>query len=392
MDSGADTAIGEMFDEMPQEKRARTDAGAEDPPEQSCASLQSDALGVVLRFLPCLADRASVRSVCRQWRAGGRGRGVAPPLPLMVFPRFSFASLTPEGMLTSARRAWMPPELNAGNACCVGASDAWLVGARHASGECFLVNAFSHEVRHLPHFGTSDCSVRKVALSASPEAGPNYTIAAFIIRRSKPELALWKPGMKSWSVCRHAFFAGHVDIAFFQGKLYMLWRFTPCLFAFELSDDERGLTISRMRDCLIERSLPSTPGSSLELSCNMVEWRGRLLLIIRYYAGHQARQRVKVKVFVMDLSTSPFGLVEIHSFGSDCIFVGSGGSMSFPAGQHDGVQGDLIYFGPDHCNPHDAFVYRMRDAKTGCIFKPSPCVTHASERKLGYPAWFFPSE
>ncbi|CAL4992082.1 unnamed protein product [Urochloa decumbens] len=392
MDSGADTATGEVFDEMPQEKKARADAGAEDPPESSWSGLQPDALGVVLRSLPCLADRARVRSVCRQWRAGASGRGVPPPLPLMVFPRFRFASLTPEGVLASARRAWMPPELDAFNASCVGSSDAWLVGARQASGESFLVNAFSHEVRHLPHFGTSDCSVRKVALSASPDSGPNYIMAAFIIRRSKPELALWKPGMKSWGVCRHAFFAGHVDIAFFQGKLYMLWRFTPCLFAFELSDDENGVSISRMRDCLIEKSLPRTPGSSLESSCNLVEWRGRLLLIIRYYGGHQSRRRVRVKVFVMDLSTSPFGLAEIHSFGSDCIFVGSGGFKSFPAGQHDGVEGDLIYFGPDHCNPHDAFVYRMRDGRTGPIFKPLPCVSHASERNLGFPAWFFPSE
>jgi hypothetical protein len=383
---------GEVFDEMPQVKRARTDAGGEDPPWSSWAGLQLDALGIVLSFLPCPADRARVRSVCRQWRAAARGRGVAPPLPLLVLPRFRFAGLTPGGVLAPARRAWMPPELDADNACCVGSYDAWLVGAGQAGGECFLVHAFSHEVRRLPPLGTSDCSLRKAALSASPESGPNCIVAAFIIRWSKPELALWRSGMKSWRVCHHALLAGHIDIAFYQGKLYVLWRFTPCLFAFEISEDERGVTISRMKDCMIEKLLPSTLGLYHELSCNMVEWSGRLLLIIRYYAVYQARNRVKVKVFAMDLSTNPVGLTEIRSFGSDCIFVGLGGSKSFPAGQHDGVEGDLIYFGPDHYNPHDTFVYSMRDGRTGPIVQPLPCSTSASERNLGFPVWLFPSE
>jgi hypothetical protein len=385
-----------MFDEMPQEKRARTDAGGEDPPESSWAGLHADALGVVLRFLPCLADRARVRAVCRQWRDAARGRGVAPPLPLLVLPRFGFAGLTPGGVLSAARRAWMPPGLEAGNAYCVGSSDAWLVGAAgQAVGECFMVNAFSHEVRRLPHLGTYDCSLRRVALSASPESEPDRWIAvAFMIRWSRPVLALWRPGMRSWRVCHHALFAGHVDIAFHQGRLYMLWRFTPCLFAFELGGDEFGVTISRMRDCFIERALPRTLVSAHELSCNMVEWHGRLLLIIRYngHGGHQARHRVKVRVFAMDLSANRSAVTEIHSFGSDCIFVGSGGCKSFPAGQHSGVEGDRIYFGPDHYNPRDAFVYSMRDGRTGPIFPPSPCITHASERSLGFPVWLFPSE
>ena len=198
--------------------------------------------------------------------------------------------------------------------------------------------------------------------------------------------------MKSWRVCHHALLAGHIDIAFYQGKLYVLWRFTPCLFAFEISEDERGVTISRMKDCMIEKLLPSTLGLYHELSCNMVEWSGRLLLIIRYYAVYQARNRVKVKVFAMDLSTNPVGLTEIRSFGSDCIFVGLGGSKSFLAGQHDGVEGDLIYFGPDHYNPHEAFVYSMRDGRTGPIVQPLRCGTRASERKIGFPVWLFPSE
>lgn len=392
MDSGADTA-GEAFDEMLQEKRPRLDAERDESP---WAGLHPDALGVVLRFLPCLADRARVRSACRSWRAASRGRGVAPPLPLLVMPRFRFASMTPGGVLTAtARRAWMPQEVDAD---CVGSSDAWLVGARQAGGECFLVNAFSHEVHHLPRLGDSDlshsaCSLRKVVLSGSPQSGPECIVAAFAFCRSKPELALWRPGMKSWCVWQHSLIAGHIDMAFYQGRLYMLWRFTPSLFVFEIAEDGHGVKFSRMKDCLLEKLLATPLGSSHVLSCNMVEWHGRLLLIIRYYGGYQVRHRVlKVEVFAIDLNTKPNSLTEIHSFGGDCVFVGSGGCKSFPAGQYRGVEGDLIYFVPDHYNPHDAFVYNMMDGKTRFIAEPLPCSISAPEQSSGFPVWLFPPE
>ncbi|KXG28823.1 uncharacterized protein LOC110435489 [Sorghum bicolor] len=398
MDSGANTA-GEVFDEMPQEKRRRLDAGRDESPSSPWAGLQADALGVVLRFLPCLTDRARVRSVCRNWRAAAYGRGVAPPLPLLVMPRFRFASMTPGGVLTAtSRRAWMPPEVDADRADCVGSSGAWLVGARQVGGECFFVNAFSHVVLHLPRLGDSDhshwaCSLRKVALSASPELGTKCIVAAFAFCRSKPELALWRPGMKSWRVWQHPLIAGHIDMAFYQGRLYMLWRFSPSLFVFEIVEDVHGVSFSRMKDCLLEKLLPTPLGSNHVLSCNMVEWRGRLLLIIRYYGGYQVRHRVlKVEVFAMDLSTKPISLTEIHSFGGDCIFVGSGGCKSFPAGLYRGVEGDLIYFVPDHYNTHDAFVYNMRDGKIRLIVEPTPRRICAPVHSLGFPVWLFPPE
>ncbi|OEL23959.1 hypothetical protein BAE44_0015022 [Dichanthelium oligosanthes] len=381
---------GEMLDEMPQEKRARIDAGSEDPLQSPWASLPSDALGILLRFLPCLTDRARVRSVCRHWRAAARGHGVAPPpLPLLVVPRFRFASVTPGGFTTGARRAWMPPEVDADHTSCVGSSGAWLVGAGQAGGECFLVNAFSHAVLRLPYMGTYDCSVHTVVLSASPETRPDYTVAAFIFRWAKPELALWKPGMESWSFCHHPLFAGHMDIAFYQEKLFILWRFTPCLFSFELFDDEDEdvVTLSCMKDCFIERLLPSPPVPNQDLSYNMVEWRGRLLLIIRCYGVYRDRQRlIKVKVFAMDLSGNPSVLTEIHNFGGDCIFVGTGSCKSFPAAQHGGVEGDLIYFGPDHFNPHEVFAYSMRAGRPRRITnRPFPCLTRGPEPNSGFP-------
>jgi hypothetical protein len=385
---------GKVFNERPPEKRPNS--GSE--PASLWAGLQPDALGVVLRFLPCKGDRSRLRSVCRNWRDAGSGHVVPPPLPLLVLPGFRFSSLSPRGALTAARHAWMPPEVAGDHVDFVGSSGEWLVGARQAYGECFLVNAFSHKLVTLPCLSDSGfcCSMyplHKVALSASPDSGSDFVVAAFGFRGSNPELSLWRPGMTSWYVCRYALIAGHIDITFYQGKLYMLWRFTPCLFSFELGDDKHGTSVTRVEDCLIESLLPKPLRTNDIVSCNLVVWRGKLLLIIRYYGVYHGRRNVlKVEVLALDFSTKPYGVAEIHSFGTDCVFVGPGGN-SFPVGLHDGFEDEHIYFVPDHYSPHDAFVYNMRGGAVRPFgFESQPASFSTPQENLRFPVWLFPSE
>ena len=71
-------------------------------------------------------------------------------------------------------------------------------------------------------------------LSASPRSGSNYIVAALsCCHRGAPGLALWQPGMTSWYLCRSAridSFSG--DLAFYQGKLYVVRKSRPRIFAF----------------------------------------------------------------------------------------------------------------------------------------------------------------
>ena len=76
---------GEALDK----KRQRT-TSIDDAAASLWVFILADILGVVLRFLPSLADRASVRSVCRHWRDATHGHSLPPPLPLLVLPRFRF--------------------------------------------------------------------------------------------------------------------------------------------------------------------------------------------------------------------------------------------------------------------------------------------------------------
>lgn len=136
-------------------------------------------LHLVLRWLPCLADRARVRLVCSHWRAITCSHGVAPPLPLLMLPKFRFSSLSSDGALAAVRRLPMPWEFVADDARWVGSSQEWLAGVqpsrycKRADGKCFLLNAFSHEVVHLPHlsaFNFFNYSVTQGALSPSSMA------------------------------------------------------------------------------------------------------------------------------------------------------------------------------------------------------------------------------
>jgi len=110
------------------------------------ADVPADILGTVLGLLPCLADRASVRSVCRHWRAAARIQALPAPLPVLVLPRFiRFSCLTSGGALTAARRAVMPV-VAAGDDVrnwILGSCDDWLMVKQTGGGDqCFLVNAF----------------------------------------------------------------------------------------------------------------------------------------------------------------------------------------------------------------------------------------------------------
>jgi hypothetical protein len=281
--------------------------------------------------------------------------------------------------------------------------DGWLVGVtpnkdrsdeyfRGCDGECFLVNAFSSKVIRLPqlcnwHFDDSSyskktlgvvnslygvhvranyvytMSLRQVVLSASPDSGTKYIVAALSNHKGSQVLALWQPGMMLWHVCSGVDIDGPIDLTFYQGKLYVLLRNMKCLFTCELEDDH-GFMVSRIELSLTELHFDHLIWEGGAICCNMVVWRGELLLIIRHYDGYVTIQDpLRVVVFALDVSTNPYGLTEIHSFDGDCIFVGSGGCKSFPASLQDGVEGDLIYFVPDDWQPYDRFVYSMRDGR-----------------------------
>lgn len=406
------------------------------PQRRSWADLPSDILGVVVCRLPCVEDRARLRSVCRAWHATARlHRTPPPPLPLLVLSNFKFSRFSPDATMTATRRIPLPGEVAAHNVRCVGSFEGWLAGVQpnkgryYGDGKCFLVNTFSRDVVRLPppsaatHFvdaysrslpiingsGVVHCTIHaaqyvmsfcKVVLSSSPDAGSECIVVAFSVHRNGAKLAVWRPGMTSWCVCHGGCISKFSDIAFYQGKLYMLSKLTTNLFAFEITEDGCGLMVSRVERCVAE--LPEVKDSYGQ-RWNIVEWRGKLLLVVRYLGGGGGGEGwhniCKVGVFVVDLSTSPLGFSEINSLDGNCIFISPCSSKSFPACQYEEVEDDVVYFIDGHLYPAknapplDKFVYNMRDG-TMAPFAADLSEDNfwAPDGKLMSPTWFFPSE
>ncbi|KAJ1276131.1 hypothetical protein BS78_05G190600 [Paspalum vaginatum] len=391
-----------------------------------------DILGVVLRFLPRLVDSASAQSVCRHRCAIGRSQVLPPPLPLLALPKFRFSSLSGRRGLTSARRIIpMPKEVaSAADLRCVGSCEGWLAVVNESKDHCFLVKAFSPEVVQLPqlssYFNPSTSTskilpiingfsqvtevvrfnangryvlpVPKVVLSSSLDSRSKYIVAACSASEDfEPQLhiALWQPGMRSWHICDGYILNGLKDLAFYKGKLYILQRSQPDLYAFELEEGDRGIVVSRVECCMSMLNFPHPLQLGIvggSMSCNIVVWRGLLLLVIKYYGDRYPRHKVlRVRVFALDFSRSPCAVTMIHNLGGDCIFVSSNGCRSFPASLHDTVEGDLIYFIPDYWSPYDSFVYNMRyGRKKHFPVKLLSCDFQLPEDVIDFPLWLFP--
>lgn len=397
----------------------------------SWADLPADILGLIVSRLPRVDDRARLRSVCRAGRAAARVYGrPPPPLPLLVLSDFSFSALCAGGAMTGTRRIPLPSQEMAAGVRCVGSSDGWLVGVQLNEGryfgdsQCFLMNAFYQDVVRLPPpsvnthsldafskslpiangSGAVQCTVNgaryvmsfcKVLLSSSPDHDGNCIVAAFSVHRSTASLALWRPGMASWCVCQGGCISKFSDIALYQGKVYMFSKVTTNLFVFDISEDERGLMVSRVERCVTE--LPDVKDSYGQ-RWNLVEWRGKLLLVVIYLGPEGWYNICKVGVFEVDLSTNPFRFTETNSLDGDCIFISPCSSNSFCACPYDGVEDDLIYFigslnHSRNASPLDKFVYNMRDGTLAPFaLEITDDDLRAPDGSRMNPTWLLPSE
>uniref|UniRef100_A0ACD5X1P0 Uncharacterized protein n=1 Tax=Avena sativa TaxID=4498 RepID=A0ACD5X1P0_AVESA len=404
-----------------------------EPQRRSWTDVPADILGIVVGRLPCVEDRARLRSVCGAWRAAARRhRPPPPPLPLLVYSNFSFSIFSPDGAMTGMRRIPVPKEVAADDVRCVGSFEGWLAGVRpnkgryFGDGKCFLMNAFSRDVVHLPppsassHFvdtytrshpiisgsGVVECTVSaaqyvmsfcKVILSSSPDSGSKCIVAAISVHRNGAKLALWRPGMAAWCLCLGGCISKFSDITFYQGKLYMLSKLTTNLFAFEITDDDCGLMVSRVERCVAE--LPQVKDSYGQ-RWNLVEWHGKLLLVARYLGGGEGWHNIcKVGVYVVDSSTKPFRFTEINILDGDCIFISPCSSKSFHACEYDGVKGDVIYFIDGYLypakngRPFDKFMYNLGDGTLSSFAADIPEYNFwAPDGKMMSPTWLFPSE
>ncbi|KAM3300403.1 hypothetical protein ACQJBY_041424 [Aegilops geniculata] len=259
------------------------------------SSIPSELAGVVLRRLPCHADRVRFAAVCKHWRASARQSSPPSHCPWLALPDRTFYSLPGSAFrplpLHLDRHRQLP---HAQSSC-----GEWLVFERF-DGAYTLVSPFSMSTTILLP-GLSDTYAPNVPLRVPQDEPKPYILklvvcsddlVAAIVDDNEAwtysKLALCRPGASSWwsgtpDELRHL-----QDIVSCEGKLYALDSWDG-LFSVSIATDTRTgePTVSRVDRLMGNprrgRALGDSPRYLLESS-------GTLLLVCREDPKSKAEQ------------------------------------------------------------------------------------------------------
>uniref|UniRef100_A0ACD5XW78 Uncharacterized protein n=1 Tax=Avena sativa TaxID=4498 RepID=A0ACD5XW78_AVESA len=376
------------------------------------SDLQPELLGLVLRRLPSLADRVRLRAVCHPWRSNSMFQSLPLPFPWLALPDGTFLSI-PSGEI---HRISVPE-----GTCCHGSIDNWLF-LMHNDDACSLMNPFSKTSLKLPKLA----KVRKrkiyypdyefnpifykLVVPSPLDISPCSLLAAMIMDEGNyGTLCISQPPVTIDSFRDDKHPVRHLgDVAFFDGKLYVLGGFDG-LFFVELDD----IGILSM-ECIID-SLGDLRGTPQSLSSEeaymireyLVDCGGRLLMVKRWFRSmarstsddfFEHDRTAALEVFEADLVTRPARWKRASDLGGHALFLGQHSSKSLPAKECSGYHEDCIYFmcdyprSKDSANPlRDSGVYNMRDGTFKPLMSGSAAVPprHAGQWR---PTWFFPPE
>ncbi|KAF8673232.1 hypothetical protein HU200_048784 [Digitaria exilis] len=306
---------------------------ARTPPLPSWSDIPLELAGLVLLRLPALADRAHFAAVCQQWWVATKEVPLPAPLPLLALPDGTMYSL-PE-----SKPFHFPG--------CVGYVDAcgdWLA----FSGEdgFFLKNPFSHATVTLPqqfrvrdhrhHAGVRDrrrhandgTGIKWMVMEDDPNrltmckllyCSPQL-VAAFVGVQRNIRIAVCQPGAASWwTVYMGYSFPLSVDMAFHQGKIYVIQEPWEILFTIVIRVDPGTgdpWVYGVRYDIKKNPSVAITRATNEDVTMKMfylVELDGALLIVCRKMPG---RRRVRPTLPETDIAT-PTGGNEFKVFRGD---------------------------------------------------------------------------
>ncbi|TVU24387.1 hypothetical protein EJB05_26821, partial [Eragrostis curvula] len=355
---------------------------------------RGDGGGLVLRRLPAHVDRVRFAAVCPQWRSAARQGPLPPPLPLLALP---------DGTVYSLPRS--DPFHFPGCAGYVDASGNWFL----FSGEdgYFMRDAFSNATIVLPAMSrvrlkyADDGARRPAWVYAFDEAldvrkvtfcSP-HLIAAVVSFRHRIRIAVCMPGATSWwSVYMDHWFPWRFDIAFYQGKLYVIDYDQGDLSAIDISVDRNtdDPCVSQIRR-VINRSISLRSKFkkyyAVARTTYLVESRGALLMVRRkmhgivksaYVIGEEhpvyADGRNQFEVFQANFERSRW--TKLSTIGHDqVLFLQRRCSRSVLVSQQE-IPGDCIAFVEDDDENNNWYdrgrsssckIYDMKDGKISAI-------------------------
>ncbi|KAL6653952.1 hypothetical protein ACP70R_007417 [Stipagrostis hirtigluma subsp. patula] len=383
------------------------------PPPPSWSDIPPELAGLVLRRLPAYADRVRFAAVCPQWRAAARQGRLPPPLPLLVLPDGTAYSL--------------PGSKSFRHPACAGYTDAcgnWLFFSNEDG--CFLRDPFLnatvtlpalslYRVRHVGDEPVGEADLARMEVEEGKKLNAcklmfcsPHLIAAIVILGRSTRIAVCQPGAASWwSVSVDRWSPQFVDLAFHQGKLYVLTSGVDILCAVDIIVDQNtgDPWVSQIRQvingCLACPYLLMNEFLILKM-CYLVELRGKLLAVCRkinfwWTEGRfpvVSSEQNKFVVFEADFGQSQW--VKVTTIGSDqVLFLRRRCCRSFCV-SHNEMPGDRIFFMENDEEDHRWYdkesssscsVYDMRDGK---VSTPLPGISWECGTVLA--TWLFPQD
>uniref|UniRef100_A0ACD5U0K6 Uncharacterized protein n=1 Tax=Avena sativa TaxID=4498 RepID=A0ACD5U0K6_AVESA len=396
------------------------------PLSSSWSALPLDLSLLVLRFLPAYADRSRFAAVCPQWRLAAK-QCLPPPLPLLALPDGTFYS-------HPYSKSFRFP--GCGFAGYKGTCGNWLVFPRDDG--CFLVDPFSRSTVTLPALSQvrlrppnavakwtyegihkfADPYVTWLHINESEElhitklilCSPNL-VAALVGIGHTSQILMCQPGALSWSVRAYDKCKDFEDMAFYQGKLYVIGT-DENLLVVNISDDHNTGDPQVSKIGRVIKGDPWYPVVYQDniMACKkvyLVESCGALLMVRRAIwcrvpepgvHGEIFAVQSEFEVFKADFEHSQW--VKMSTVGdNEVLFLGRRCSRAMSVSQYVLSGGDLIFFLDDE--EQNRVEYRFNEENTSCCVYDmrSGKVFSAQERiswkrcdEMRLAAWLFPQD
>ncbi|KAM0885054.1 hypothetical protein ACQ4PT_030606 [Festuca glaucescens] len=354
------------------------------------SELPPELLGLVLSRLPSQADRVRLRAVCRPWRSAARLQPLPPPLPWLVLRDDTFITL-PDGAVHR-----MPLDSNSNIVFRVSTGSMFFL-AHHCS-SCYLMNPSSWETIPL-QINILDLQISLYRTDMIQKVVVSDHIVAVLVRGEVMITARTRCSFMAWAPPVSTHMA--VDIALFQGKLYVLTTEYNLFGPQPSSELLHLLDIVHEQTCITSvQCIRSTPGFGnspcLHISQTplcffyLVASGDRLLMVKRtpntiFPPSHLSQFEVSEAV---DLVGGHGRWCKVDTLVGRALFISRGCSESLPA--QCGAQEDCIYFMTEQHGLHrkeciECTVYNVRD-------KTLEQVTWVKNHGPWHPTWLFPDD
>ncbi|KAI8569553.1 hypothetical protein RHMOL_Rhmol02G0287200 [Rhododendron molle] len=211
----------------------------------------------------------------------------------------------------------------------------WLITVSE-TGDMNLLHPLSRFQILLPHISASDfprtsisLQIQKAVLTSCPSPSLKDNYALMVIYKGYKSLCFWKPGEKAWTTIKtRGYFL--TDITYYKGQFYSI-SLGGTIFVCNVWG--RDPTVAK----IVGHTFPDITSPSERPY--IVESEGELLLVVFDYRTNEFR------VFKVDLKD--LACAELHSLGSNALFVGHNSSISIRASNFQGIRPKCIYYTGD---------------------------------------------